>query len=381
MITGEALLDAFINANILFFIGYALWFLVRAAMIAIGLKHAFGTQLRLLNAVFLAIVCAPFIVLGFNALQNSGVAQGLNINLSDKVVAYYLNGGFEMNSSTFEALVLSRENFLLDVLGADGLIAQAVIGLFLLGLAVGLLRLAVSIICLCRIVNQSYAWRSFGRINIRLSDNTLVPFSTRGPWNYYVVLPSHLLAEREELQVALAHEFQHIRQGDLEWEVILETLKPFFFLNPAYRAWKHQVEHLRELNCDSEVLSRGRIDIRDYCETLLSICQKTLRRDRAFVIAVPKVTLVTADRSSLFERKHSFLERRILSVLDGRRPSHQRLLFLAIAVPLLAAVSLTTIAIQSPGDWSHDRLMLSTVVNLDRLEEINRLSTFGRIRN
>ena len=44
-------------------------------------------------------------------------------------------------------------------------------------------------------------------------------------------------------------------------------------------------------------------------------------------------------------------------------------------------VALTTLAIQRPGDWSQDRLMLSTVVNLERLDEINRLSTFGRIRN
>ncbi|MFC6585134.1 hypothetical protein [Sulfitobacter aestuariivivens] len=52
-----------------------------------------------------------------------------------------------------------------------------------------------------------------------------------------------------------------------------------------------------------------------------------------------------------------------------------------LAIPLLSAIVLMTVAIQSPGDWSHDRLMLSTVVNLDRMDEINRLSTFGRVRN
>jgi len=49
--------------------------------------------------------------------------------------------------------------------------------------------------------------------------------------------------------------------------------------------------------------------------------------------------------------------------------------------PLMGAVRLTALAIQSPGDGSQDRLMLSTVVNLERLEEINRLSTFGRLRD
>ncbi len=62
----------------------------------------------------------------------------------------------------------------------------------------------------------------------------------------------------------LAHEFQHLRQGDIEWEILLEALKPIFFLNPAFHAWKRQVEKLRELSCDSQVLTRGRIGVCDY---------------------------------------------------------------------------------------------------------------------
>ena len=380
MTAGEALLDAFINANILFAICIALWLVVRTGMEHLGLKHAYGTQLKLLKVLFVAIACAPFIAAAFRTMQSSGVAQDMNINLSDAVVAYYLNGGFQMDSSKFETLVLMRDNFILSILSADGLAAQAVIAIFLAGLAIGLLRLGLSMLCLWRIVTASYAWRNFGRIKVRLSDRTLVPFSTRSIRNYYIVIPSHMLSETAELKVAIAHELQHIRQGDLEWEIVLEALKPIFFLNPAYHAWKRQVEHLRELKCDHEVLLNGRIDVRSYCETLLSVCRRTLRRDRAFVLAVPKVTLVTADRSSLFDQKRSFLEQRIHSALDSKRTRFQRLLFVAISVPLLTATTLTTLAIQSPGDWSQDRLMLSTVVNLDRLDEINRLSTFGQLR-
>lgn len=381
MIAGETLLDAFINANILFFIGYGLWLVARAALVAAGLKHAHSVQLNLLNAVFVAIIFAPLVAMVFNAAKKSGMTGGLNVNLSDMVVAYYLNGGFEMEASRFETLVLTRDRFMLSVLTADGLVAQATIAIFATGLILGLVRLCTSVLCLHRIVADSYEWRSCGRLRIRVSDRTLVPFSTRGLWNYYVVIPSHMLLSVHETKVAIAHELQHIRQGDLEWEVVLEALKPVFFLNPAYRAWKSEVEHLRELNCDAKVLSRGRINVRDYCETLLSVCQKTLRKDRTFLLAVPKVTLVTADRTSMFEERRSFLERRILSALEMRRPSTRPLLFIAVCVPLLAAMSMSTLSIQQPGDWSHDRLMLSTVVNLERLEKINKLSTFGRIRD
>ncbi|WP_286193973.1 M56 family metallopeptidase [Tropicibacter sp. R16_0] len=346
-----------------------------------GLSQFHGTQLKLLNGVFLVVLFAPFLALGFRTLQTNGVASQLNLNLSDMVVSYYLNGGFEMKASDLEGLIHARDTFILNVMTGTGLAAKAVIAVFVAGLAIGTLRLIFSVFCLYRIVANSYGWRKFGRVRIMLSDRTLVPFSTRGLWNYYVVLPSHMLGQSHELKVSLAHELQHVRQGDLEWEIVLEALKPIFFLNPFFHAWKRQVEELREFNCDSKVLSKGIIDVRTYCDTLLSICQSTLRRDRAFVIAVPKVTLVTADRSSNWNNRPSMLESRVLSALEARPVRFQRLLFLTLLLPLVTALSITAVAVQRPGDWSQDRLMLSTVVNLERLDEINRLSTFGRIRN
>lgn len=380
MIPGEALLDAFVNANILIFVAYLLWFCVRELMKYVGLSTAYGVQLQLLNSVFLAVVCAPFVSLGFHTLQSSGVATGVNLNLSDMVVSHYLNGGFEMKASELEGLILMRDTFMLNVLSGSGWLAQVAILAFLAGFAIGAVRLIYSVVCLNRIVASSYAWRNFGRVRIHLSDRTLVPFSTRGFRNYYVVIPSHMLGRTHELKVSIAHEFQHIRQGDLEWEIVLEALKPLFFLNPFYHAWKRRVEDLREFNCDSQVLSKGRIDVRAYCDTLMSVCQNTLRRDRAFVIAVPKVTLVTADRSSVHDGKLSFLESRILSVLNAPKLAHQKLVYAALVIPTVLIIALSTVAIQRTGDWSQDRLMLSTVVNLERLDEINRQSTFGRLR-
>ncbi|MFK7836802.1 MAG: M56 family metallopeptidase [Sulfitobacter sp.] len=381
MIPGDAFLDTFINANILFIVAYGLWSAARLALNRLGLKHSFATQLKLLNTVFLAIIFSPILILGWGALQSSGYAQSVNMNLSDMVVAYYLNGGIEMQAMEFERLVMMRETFTTNLMQAAGWLAWAVIGAFLIGLVVGAVRLCFSIFCLLRIVSASYVWRRFGRVHLRLSDRTLVPFSTRGLWNYYVVLPSHMLNRPEELKVSVAHELQHLRQGDIEWEILLEGLKPFFFLNPAYHAWKRQVESLREYSCDAEVMRRGRIDVRAYCDTLLSVCQQTLRRDRMFVVAVPKVTLVTADRVSLRDGQMSLLQHRITTLLDLRHLRRPRLLYLATLVPLVGAILLTAVAIQRPGDWSQDRLMLSTVVNLERLDEINRLSTFGRVRN
>lgn len=381
MIPGDAFLNAFIDANILIIVAFALWSIARFVLHRVGLKHAYSTELKLLNGVFVAVVLSPFLVMAIRALQGAGVAPSVNVNLSDMVVSHYLNGGFEMKASEFEQLLLMRDTFTQDVVQAAGWLAWLAIAAFVVGLIIGFGRLFFSVMSLCRIVSQSYAWRRFDRVHVRLSDRTLVPFSTRGFRNYYVIIPSGMLVQKNELAVSLAHEFQHLRQGDIEWEILLEAIKPFFFLNPAFHAWKRKVEDLRELACDSQVLTRGRIGVRDYCETLLAVCQQTLRRDRAFVIAVPKVTLVTADRSTLRNGELSFLERRIRSLLDASRLSHPQLVYFAVCIPLMAAIVFTALAIQKPGDWSQDRLMLSTVVNLERLDEINRLSTFGRLRN
>ena len=381
MIPGDAVLDAFLNANILFLVAFALWRGARAVLDRTGLKHAYTTQLKLLNTVFLAIVFSPFLILGITAAQDAVLGRSVNVNLSDMVVAYYLNGGFEMRAVEFERLLTLRDTFTADVMRAGSWVALAAIAAFVIGAAIGTARLVFSMYCLRKIVATSYAWRGFGRVKLRLSDSTLVPFSTRGLFNYYVVIPSSMLTSAEEMKVSIAHEFQHIRQGDIDWEILLEALKPFFFLNPAYHAWKRQVEDLRELSCDQQVLTSGRIGIKAYCDTLLNVCQQTLRRDRTFVVAVPKVTLVTADRSALRDGKMTFLEHRISTLFDARSLRYPKLVYAAVVLPLMACVMLAAMAIQSPGDWSHDRLMLSTVVNLERLDEINRLSTFGRLRN
>ena len=381
MTPGNAVLDAFINANILIVVAFGLWSVVRFCLRHAGLKHSYSIQLKLLNAVFLAIVISPFLVLLFNQAQSLGFVSSANVNFSDLIVSYFLNGGFEMKATEFERLLTVRDTFTTDVMNSAGMLAWIAIAAFLSGLIIGTGRLAYSIFCLHRIVSSSHRLRRFGRVQIRVSDMTLVPFSTRGLRDYLIVIPSHMVGRSEELRVSLAHEFQHLRQGDIEWEMALEALKPFFFLNPAYHAWKRRVEDLRELSCDSEVLARGRIDVRAYCDTLLSVCQHSLRRDRNFVIAVPKVTLVTADRSAIKEGGTSFLEERIISLLERQVLRRQKLMSLIIGCTLVGLIAFTAIAIQSPKDWSQDRLMLSTVVNLERLDEINRVSSFGRIRN
>ena len=378
MISISAILDVFITLNILILVAFSGWWICRYLLQTFGLQHAYRSHLKLLNALFLAVLISPALILTLNALQTHGFTAHLKFNLSDQIVSHYLSGGFDMKAADLERLLAVRGTLTENLANAVGWGASSIIAVFLLGGVISVGRLIFSAFCLYRIVRQSHAWRKLGRVKIGLSDRILVPFSTRGLRNYYIVIPSHMLGQKDEMKVSLAHELQHLRQGHIEWEILLEVLKPIFFWNPAYHAWKRQVEHLRELSCDSEVLKKGRVDIVSYCETLLSVCQRSLRKDRSFLIAFPKVTLVTADRLSWREGRKSFLEQRVVSLLHANHMRRPRILTLCFIVPLVASVLLCAVAIQRSGDWSQDRLMLSTIVNLERLDQINsQASTLG----
>ena len=47
------------------------------------------------------------------------------------------------------------------------------------------------------------------------------------------------------------------------------------------------------------------------------------------------------------------------------------LMSMTTSVVIIAIVFLTSVLMQNPKDWSHDRLMLSTIINLERMNNIN----------
>lgn len=368
----DAFLNAYINANILLVGAIVLWFTARYALHLLGLKQAFGTQLKLLNSLFIAVALSPFVALGFAYATSTGmIAHSTFINLSDYAVAQYLNGRFEMRPGDFEQILGLRETVMRDLLTLQSPLGLTIAGFFAIGFSVLSLRIVASAVQLRRLIKNSYKWRQFGNVQLRLSDETCVPFSTRSPWHRFIVIPTKMLENSDDLRMALAHEFQHIRQGDLEWEIGLETLKPLFFWNPAFLIWKRNIGHLRELACDQKILARRGIDAQAYCDCLLRVCRDSIRnRSRAHDF-IPRVAFVRIDRIPFTSNSAAFLRHRITSLLNTPSKRDGRYTLHLLRAVMIALIVLGTIAIQRPGDWSQDRLMLSAIVNLDRLEALN----------
>lgn len=368
MIAIEPLLDAYVDMNILLMIICALSLMARVALRSAGLSHTYGAQSRLLQGMLVSVLASPLIVLGFAVLARTGLfGAPVSVNLSDFVVAQYLQGSFEMNPSSLEALLGVRQNVTSGMLSASSQIGLITLSILAVGFTAFAARLALSARHLGQIIATSHPWRRFGNLHLRLCDTACVPFSTRTLRKRIVVIPSAMLAQNEDLKIALAHEFQHFRQNDIAWEILLETLKPFFFWNPAYYLIKYRIEVLRELACDQRLLARGRINARAYCRCLLRVGATSLRPVRLFAVEAPRVAFVQLGRSLFGRKRAPGLRRRVASLIEGRIERNPTRVYALLMAPLLAVTVLASVAIQKPTDWSQDRIMLSTIVNLERL--------------
>ncbi|HHI69680.1 MAG TPA: M56 family metallopeptidase [Rhodobacteraceae bacterium] len=365
-------LNTYINVNILLVVAFTLWLLARFLLKNLKMQHSFATQLRLLNGIFIATLLSPLVAYLYNYLAANGLLPAsLRFNLSDFMLTQYLNGNIDLKPVEMEQVLTIRETLETSLINPGGGLGRAIVALVLIGFAACILRCSLAATRLRRIIAQSYPWRRFGHIHLRLSDQSVVPFSTRGLRRRYIVLPAEMLLRPQDMRIALAHEFQHLRQHDVEWEIGFELFKSFFFWNPVVHFWKRQIEQLRELSCDQQVLLRHRVDVRAYCDCLLRVCEDTLKRQPLKRIALPRISLVQFDRSWFRAPGLVLLRRRVDSLFEtGAAPDRKMASFWLMGL-LTLILLFATIAIQRPQGWSHDRLMLSSIINLERLEELN----------
>lgn len=369
--TANALFNAYLDANIVLFLAACIWAITRFALHRTSLRHAFSTQLQMIYGALVTVVLAPVIVFGFQYATGQGwIDARYSVNFSDFVVSQFLYGHISMAPSSFESMLSTRDILIWNVTTLGSVWGAAVA----FGLVAGTLFFAWkgihSALRVSGLVRTSYLWRKIGRVEIRLTHRTQMPFSTRGIRTHYIIIPSGLLAEADDLRIAIAHELQHMRQQDLFWEIALEILRPLFFWNPAFGFWKHEVEKLRELACDQNVLRRHAIGARAYCECLLRICHNSIRKGSGQLM-VPTVPFVQIDRSRTGGKSARFLKFRVLSILDNSRLQPSQLLTFGLIGVLTFTIVFGTIISQRSGDWSQDRLMLSAIVNLERRDVRN----------
>lgn len=359
----EPVLEVYIDLNIVLVLAAMLWGITWAVLRRSGLRFAYPVQLKVMKTLFLCILLSPALAWGWAELM-SGLWPGRALAVSDVAVAAYLRGEIGMPATEFEALLNTRQRWVEDTLLGRSFVMVIVLAAMLAG-AVGLIwRVVRSVGSIQRTIGGSYLWRRTGRVDIRLSDTVSVPFATRGLLRRHVVLPSHLIVNHREFRFALSHEFEHLRAGDVEWEMIVELFRPLFFWNPAFVLLKRHFDQLRELSCDQFVVARRGMNAQDYTDCLLDFCARNVRAQGPRVM---NVALVHAGRAK------RVLYRRVVALNHAPvTPARRSVILVGIGLVFAVVVAAGAASIRQPQDWSHDRLMLSTVVNLERLDAINR---------
>ena len=351
-------LDLAVDANVVLLLAFGLWALAQWGIVRSPLKRNYGLQLRLLRSVLVLVVLSP--VLSIAAIFASQTLwPNAPITVSDAAVAAYLRGDIAMPAMEFEALLNTRNRIFETILSGEVAWMNAALLIVLLGSLALVAQTLGRIFQVRRAVTDAYVWRRSKRTDIRLSDTVRVPFAARGLFRRHVVLPSHLLTQPEKLRIVMAHEFEHLRQNDVEWELLFEVLRPVLYLNPAFLLWKRAFERLREFNCDQAVLESARISPKEYARCLLSFCERSMPSNSARTF---NVAFIRTGSSSA----RAALEARIIALREGRKTTGGTFAFAAMLAVLTIGIVLSAASVRNPGDWSQDRLTLSMIVNIDR---------------
>ncbi len=356
--------EVYINLNLTLLFALLVWLGLHGLARRTRFRYAYTTQFKGLKMLLILVLVSPVLSALATRLQEA-FAPEQSLVISDMVVAAYLRGDIAIGAIEFEQFLNTRKGWTEGMLGMSSPVFAIVGAVLVLGLVAFVMKFALSAWQVSRVLRGGHLVKRIGRVDVRVSDAVRVPFAARGLMRHHIVLPLDFEAEGTDRQMAMAHELQHFRNRDLEWEIALEMLRPLFFWNPAFVLLKRQFDRLRELSCDEAVLQRRGFAPLDYAMCLLRFCERAVTGGQRHGLNVALVS-----QSRLTARRD--LAQRLLSLKTmGRSRRLSPVHGIIGAVVLGFGFALFSASIQTHKDWTHDRLMLSTVVNLERLEAIN----------
>lgn len=271
--------DLYLEANILLGVVWVLWIAAKKVVLVLGVESTKQKQLLIVRLLLIFLFVSPVMArclpsVSFDSLrmQRESIEEVMRAPISQAILSF--------NFTTYRTTDLSYpSDSLLPLSRIPGFSLQQVKWhhIFFLFLSAGFLiqsiRLLRQIIKLRQLIHNSFLWKKIGKIHILISDETWVPFSTRVFGKNQIVLPAALLAISRNLRVALAHEGQHLRNGDLLWEILMEATKLICYWNPAAYLWKTELDRLREFACDEALIGRHQISSYDYGNCLLQVAE------------------------------------------------------------------------------------------------------------
>lgn len=305
-------------ANVVFVLA---WLLVSAASIWSRRARpiAFSQQLRFGYAAIIVAVFMPLIGL---------VASGDYLPQTAQIwSASTMHAAPELPSAD-ERITVSLAPAAASV--ALDRISLVLAGVFIVGLALGLARIAYGVVATRRVLADAQLIRHSGSLYVLASEAIAVPFSFWMPGRYFIAVPSSLLVDSGDLRVALRHEAQHHRQGDTRMLYALQLLLGLCFWNPALHALVRCLRELQEFACDEALLEKRGVAAQPYCACLLRIAEHACGQ------RAPLIAMSMADHAN-----KSVFTRRIEHMLNRPQEYSKASRIAVLAFAGLAVLSMT----------------------------------------
>jgi beta-lactamase regulating signal transducer with metallopeptidase domain len=209
-----------------------------------------------------------------------------------------------------------------------------------LGFLIFFTRLIRNLISLRAVLRRGTFIRRLGKINVVVSDQIAIPFSTRFS-RCWIVLPTRILENVGDFRLAIRHELQHHRQGDTLWAIWIEILNCFFFPIPAIFFWKREIVELQEFSCDEALIGHKGISSHDYGSCLVRVAEAALGSRRMYA---GTTCMATISKNPFYFK--SFLRRRIeMFTKQQKLGTSKSAKWIGVLVGALASLMMLTFAL------------------------------------
>ncbi len=212
-----------------------------------------------------------------------------------------------------------------------------ILALIVIGMLIFIYRYIKEITSIKKLIKTSYQLHAIKGVCVLFSADISIPCCANIWRRAYVIVPNSLLEEKNDLKVALQHEFQHLRQGDTKWLHILAIFKGLCFFNPLLAYWIRWFNELHEFACDEALILRNKVIPADYGQCLLNVA-KTAWADNIANQSILATQILTNPHSS------SLLKRRITMLFCYQQRKTTPSIFWIIAIALIGLSSMATYA-------------------------------------
>lgn len=351
MIESGTILTAYFAVNVLLLLALLLFMMGRLMMLSSAVDATFTQQRRFCQMVLLATFVAPLVVMGLSALlaipllmplfgwMQPGAANPLDQWPIIQALAHSNVTG-DTAGAMIPAAAAAEASWGQTLVQSIGLV-EALVFLVAAGALVVLVRFVGSMWHLRRLIVDSVSLRRIGRVSILVSDRATVPFSTMAFGRALVILPTGILRDARDTDIAIRHELQHHRQRDTLWALVVELFKVVFFWNPGFYLWSRHLSQLQELSCDEELIRKRRCSANEYGGCLLRVAEAASPQNRRLaIVGIVAMTAGVTTASGLSSLLHLRVERLFVHGQPDSARWFVRSLYLGVVLILLAITQL-----------------------------------------